>query len=69
MNKQLPVASSPKPTTGQLYDRALTVRSVRSALKWLRGYYEFSVENRTEGGSVFPTVNLPNSTLAKAKGK
>jgi hypothetical protein len=31
----------------------------------LRGYYEFGVENRTEGGSVFLTVNLPLSALAK----
>jgi hypothetical protein len=25
----------------------------------LRGYYEFGVENRTEGGSVFLTVSVP----------
>ncbi|QIG49016.1 phenol degradation protein meta [Nordella sp. HKS 07] len=33
----------------------------------LRGYYEFDVENRTEGGSVFLTIDLPISALAKAK--
>lgn len=27
----------------------------------LRGYYEFGVRNRTEGGSIFLTVNLPLS--------
>ena len=32
----------------------------------LRGYFEFDVENRTEGGSVFLTVNLPISALAQA---
>lgn len=32
----------------------------------LRGYYEFGVENRTEGGSVFLTVNVPLSALADA---
>lgn len=31
----------------------------------LRGYYEFGVENRTEGGSVFLTVNVPISQLAR----
>jgi hypothetical protein len=30
----------------------------------LRGYYEFDVQNRTEGGSVFLTVNVPVSALA-----
>lgn len=31
----------------------------------LRGYYEFDVQNRTEGGSVFLTINLPVSALAQ----
>lgn len=31
----------------------------------LRGYYEFGVENRTEGGSIFLTVNIPLSALNK----
>jgi hypothetical protein len=31
----------------------------------LRGYYEFGVENRTEGGSVFLTVNVPISQLVR----
>ena len=31
----------------------------------LRGYYEFGVENRTKGGSVFLTVNVPLSALNK----
>ena len=30
----------------------------------LRGYYEFDVQNRTKGGSVFLTVNIPISALA-----
>ncbi len=29
----------------------------------LRGYFEFGAENRTEGGSVFLTVNVPLSAL------
>lgn len=29
----------------------------------LRGYYEFAAHNRTEGGSVFLTVNVPFSSL------
>lgn len=29
----------------------------------LRGYYEFAVQNRTEGGSLFLTVNVPLSAL------
>lgn len=33
----------------------------------LRGYYEFGVQNRTEGGSVFLTVDLPLSALAHRK--
>lgn len=35
----------------------------------LRGYYEFGVENRTEGGSVFLTVNVPLSAFAKKHGR
>lgn len=35
----------------------------------LRGYYEFAVENRTEGGSVFLTVNIPISQLAHKDGR
>ena len=31
----------------------------------LRAYYEFAVENRTEGGSVFLTINVPLSALGK----
>ena len=31
----------------------------------LRGYYEFDVQNRTEGGSIFLTINLPVSALAQ----
>mgnify|MGYP000918993067 CR=1 FL=1 len=30
----------------------------------LRGYAEFDVQNRTEGGSVFLTIDLPLSALA-----
>lgn len=30
----------------------------------LRGYVEFDVQNRTEGGSVFLTIDLPLSALA-----
>ena len=33
----------------------------------LRGYFEFGTENRTKGGSVFLTVNVPLSALAKGK--
>lgn len=32
----------------------------------LRGYYEFAVRNRTEGGSVFLTVNVPLSALIQS---
>lgn len=35
----------------------------------LRGYLEFDVKNRTEGGSVYLTVNVPLSALAKANTK
>jgi hypothetical protein len=35
----------------------------------LRGYFEFDVKNRTKGGSVVLTVNVPISALAKANGK
>jgi hypothetical protein len=31
----------------------------------LRGYYEFDVQNRTEGGSIFLTINLPVSALSQ----
>ncbi|TPE49665.1 SphA family protein [Amaricoccus solimangrovi] len=34
----------------------------------LRGYYEFDVRNRPEGGSVFLTVNIPVSALAAGAG-
>lgn len=31
----------------------------------LRGYYEFGVQNRTKGGSVFMTVNVPLSAIGR----
>lgn len=34
----------------------------------LRGYKEFDVKNRTEGGSLFLTVNIPLSALSARKG-
>ena len=33
----------------------------------LRGYYEFDVQNRTEGGSVFVSINVPISALAATR--
>ena len=35
----------------------------------LRGYLEFGAKNRPEGGSMFLTINLPISALAKASAK
>lgn len=33
----------------------------------LRAYYEFGAKNRTEGGSIFLTVNIPLSSFAKKR--
>lgn len=35
----------------------------------LRGYYEFAAHNRTEGGSVFLTVDVPLSSLFDRRGQ